>query len=390
MKRWLKIVAAAFMSAALVLTMIPLPDGEVFADCAEDEYAVSESEAACESEPADHLITPDMIPDTQTGEKDKPKKAVGDFINTAEIPMLVVVIGFNNNMHYSTEYDWGKILFDPMSSRSLPQFYKEMSYGKFTFEPVKENSKYGTDGNTNKNDKVNDGIVHVNVNMNHYQWKSTRSDNSENGKKMLQAFVEATNKAMDYVDDSFISLDADGNKWLDEEELALAFIVAGYDSGSSLSGYSDNFYLKSHRSTLDSRYATFGVPGSERYHPMITRGSKTVYMNSYVAISENCETSKGLVNGRVGSLAHELGHQLSLPDLYDTGSKTGPWKNYLVRDLSLMAHGSWAKDENGNYSPASLDPWCRIALGWNTSTDATLGLNTVTAQDYSDYTKKIP
>lgn len=49
MKRWLKIVAAAFMSAALVLTMIPLAGDSAFADCNEPGTENPGSEDACQS-----------------------------------------------------------------------------------------------------------------------------------------------------------------------------------------------------------------------------------------------------------------------------------------------------------------------------------------------------
>mgnify|MGYP001626168848 CR=1 FL=1 len=65
----------------------------------------------------------------------------------------------------------------------------------------------------------------------------------------------------------------------------------------------------------------------------------------------------------LGVWAHEFGHLLGLPDLYDTSSKdkedsfVGPW--------DLMADGSW----NGplgcpGCSPAELTSWSRTKLGW--------------------------
>jgi M6 family metalloprotease-like protein len=61
----------------------------------------------------------------------------------------------------------------------------------------------------------------------------------------------------------------------------------------------------------------------------------------------------------IGVFAHEYGHALGLPDLYDvsstgTGSDLGSW--------SLMAGGAW-NGTNGD-SPASFDAWSKIRLGW--------------------------
>ena len=58
-------------------------------------------------------------------------------------------------------------------------------------------------------------------------------------------------------------------------------------------------------------------------------------------------------DGAVGVFAHEYGHNLGLPDLYDTigsglGSPVGSW--------SLMSAGSWNGKVLGT-EPTGLDPW---------------------------------
>ncbi|MDQ6478414.1 M6 family metalloprotease domain-containing protein [Dyadobacter sp. LHD-138] len=66
-------------------------------------------------------------------------------------------------------------------------------------------------------------------------------------------------------------------------------------------------------------------------------------------------------NGKVGVMAHELGHLLcGLPDLYDTdytSQGTGRW--------DLMAAGSWG---NGGDKPAHPTAWCKVITGWVTPT----------------------
>jgi M6 family metalloprotease-like protein len=61
----------------------------------------------------------------------------------------------------------------------------------------------------------------------------------------------------------------------------------------------------------------------------------------------------------LGIICHEFGHQLGLPDLYDTSYSTeggiGRW--------SLMATGAYNGTPRGS-KPALLDPWCRKRLGW--------------------------
>jgi M6 family metalloprotease-like protein len=60
----------------------------------------------------------------------------------------------------------------------------------------------------------------------------------------------------------------------------------------------------------------------------------------------------------IGVYAHELGHLLGLPDLYDlsTGKTVmGPW--------ALMDKGLWNGDPSGS-RPAQMEAWSRIKLGW--------------------------
>jgi immune inhibitor A len=63
-------------------------------------------------------------------------------------------------------------------------------------------------------------------------------------------------------------------------------------------------------------------------------------------------------NGRIGVFAHEYGHVIGLPDLYDydyDARGVGYW--------SLMASGSWA---NNQLTPVHFDAWCKSKLGFLT------------------------
>ncbi|WP_436969613.1 immune inhibitor A domain-containing protein [Kitasatospora cineracea] len=68
-------------------------------------------------------------------------------------------------------------------------------------------------------------------------------------------------------------------------------------------------------------------------------------------------------NGGLGVFAHEYGHDLGLPDLYDT---TGQGVDNSVGFWSLMSSGSWlgaGKNEIGDM-PNDLDVWSKLKLGW--------------------------
>ncbi|WP_377271161.1 immune inhibitor A domain-containing protein [Peterkaempfera sp. SMS 1(5)a] len=67
-------------------------------------------------------------------------------------------------------------------------------------------------------------------------------------------------------------------------------------------------------------------------------------------------------NGGLGVFAHEYGHDLGLPDLYDT---VGPQDN-SVGFWSLMSSGSWLGDGQNSIGdkPNDLDVWSKLQLGW--------------------------
>ncbi|MFQ6115509.1 MAG: M6 family metalloprotease domain-containing protein, partial [bacterium] len=66
-------------------------------------------------------------------------------------------------------------------------------------------------------------------------------------------------------------------------------------------------------------------------------------------------------NGTIGVFAHEFGHELGLPDLYDTdGSSEG------IGEWDLMGAGGWcyrAGDQLGT-SPSHFSAWSKERLGW--------------------------
>jgi M6 family metalloprotease-like protein len=75
----------------------------------------------------------------------------------------------------------------------------------------------------------------------------------------------------------------------------------------------------------------------------------------------------------IGVYAHEFGHKLGLPDLYDTDNSSegiGHW--------GLMGSGSWTSTtpgiESGN-APSHMTPWSKWFLEWITPNDLT-GVNT--------------
>lgn len=108
---------------------------------------------------------------------------------------------------------------------------------------------------------------------------------------------------------------------------------------------------------VDSFFLVHAGPGAEATgnpdHIWSHRSSVNITTNDGVRLVDYTTEPE---NGKVGVFAHEFGHVLGLPDLYDTdytSSGVGNW--------SIMASGSWA---GGGTRPVHFDAWCKVELGW--------------------------
>jgi M6 family metalloprotease-like protein len=94
------------------------------------------------------------------------------------------------------------------------------------------------------------------------------------------------------------------------------------------------------------------VPWEGHYGQVITVGDYVLL--SGVGGASGCDSTRMM---SIGGIAHETGHGLDLPDLYDyslTTNGVGRW--------SLMGYGDWSTGA----SPAHLDGWSLSRLGWVT------------------------
>jgi M6 family metalloprotease-like protein len=89
----------------------------------------------------------------------------------------------------------------------------------------------------------------------------------------------------------------------------------------------------------------------------------------------------------VGVFAHEFGHVLGLPDFYDYG-----YDSYGLGEWSLMATGSWNGNRGGGdvwsgCSPAFLDAYSRVFLGFVTPTNVAYDMLGATIPPVEDSAK---
>ncbi|MEV0091840.1 immune inhibitor A domain-containing protein [Streptomyces sp. NPDC050738] len=108
-------------------------------------------------------------------------------------------------------------------------------------------------------------------------------------------------------------------------------------------------------------------------------GSTGIWVGDYTMQPEN---------GGLGVFAHEYGHDLGLPDLYDT---TNTAEN-SVGFWSLMSAGSWlgtAQNAIGNL-PGDMTAWDKLQLGWLDYDKAKAATNSTHKLGVSEYNTKNP
>jgi M6 family metalloprotease-like protein len=96
----------------------------------------------------------------------------------------------------------------------------------------------------------------------------------------------------------------------------------------------------------------------------VTCGGKTFHNGGYAAETTSRDAPA------MGTLIHEFGHTIGLPDLYNTDPNAPDYAKTGVDYMgmwSLMAVGSWGGPQKDGTSPVGLESWSKIKLGWLSS-----------------------
>ena len=278
------------------------------------------------------------------------------------IPMLVVLVNYNNQTISSTSNTWMNKIFGK-NSNELNHYYLEASSDKFEFAQAKEN--LGCE---------NDGVVSVKINRDHPNVDI--DDYNQFETTVYSDLALALEEVDEYVDFSLYDNNANGN--ITPNELLLTFIIAGYEDSyegmhveNGIWAHQYCMNLTSNTPTLDS----VSLMGCQEDGNFALFGETHDMSNPHDAT--------------IGVIAHELGHSaFSLPDLYNTiGAKGG------IGFFGLMGAGSWTiknDSEHAGHTPAHFSAWSKVYNGWTTPLEenGTVALNETSSDSYNVY--KIP
>ncbi len=188
----------------------------------------------------------------------------------------------------------------------------------------------------------------------------------EGNDKAREIFKASLDAVDDQVDFSLYDADNDG------EIDMVFFMVAGYSS--SYSGNNDG-YLWPHMSYLIDWWS--GWPPQPYVYDGKTMGTYASSCEIY-----GWESQGTTMPNAIGTICHEFGHVLGLPDLYDTDYSNNGGESNHPGSWDVMAGGS---GNNYGRNPVGYSLWERWELGFtDTPAELTLGAQSLTAVDVSN------
>jgi M6 family metalloprotease-like protein len=233
---------------------------------------------------------------------------------------LVILINFTDvsqNVSHTPSY-YENLLFNASAgANSMNNYYKEVSYNKMNITGVIAGNRWFS---------ASHNLAWYGADVTGTDEDTTQPD--ANNRYIFKLAKEAVIAADPYVD--YSQYDTNGDGVIDN----LIIVHAGNAQESS--GVSTDIW--SHR------WSIYVWNGSWNLGYMTNDGVKAV------GYTMQAETSP------LGTFAHEFGHDLGLPDLYDTD-----YSSVGVGYWDIMGSGSWLNSGN---TPAHLSAWSKYFLGW--------------------------
>lgn len=159
-------------------------------------------------------------------------------------------------------------------------------------------------------------------------------------------------------DINFATYDTNSDGVLNRDEINIIIVHAGCgEENTGCQGWSTDSVWSHKWDILGSPYGCSDCIDTFLDGKRISRNNSNEDIAGYTMLSEFSP---------LGTFAHEYGHDLGVPDLYDTD-----YTSSGVGDWDIMASGSWLN--NGN-TPSHLSAWSKYLLGWINPTKVTTSL----------------
>ena len=188
-----------------------------------------------------------------------------------------------------------------------------------------------------------------------------QNDDDGNDMYATDAVIEACILAKEqYPELNFANYDSDGDELVD-------FIYVVYAGEGEASGGNENTIWPHNYQIL---YTVLPFNEEGEYDPENGERWSCCYTEEDVVIDDvvlnNYAMSSELMGdelGGIGTLCHEFGHVMGLPDLYDTEYGSNYKQQLTPNEWNIMDGGSY----NGNgHCPPNYDPWEKYFMGWIT------------------------
>lgn len=252
--------------------------------------------------------------------------------------VLVIRVGFSDEPLRYSNAEWHDYMFSD-GAKTVHTYYDETSrvkpnsQGKIQIvpAPISGRSQNASDA----------GVVSVNLSISHP--KNPTFDSIQT--ILLQNVLEEIEN-QNLVD--FGDYDKNGDGYINSYELHILFVLAGVNRDGVINSELDDS-IHGHHTVFTQK-------------PAIIDG---VSLSPYSVVSER--SANGLQKCELGTICHELGHDMGLPDLYDTEAKGSDHPNSVgIGHFGLMGSGCWGQaDDNeiAGMTPTHLCAYSKIQLG---------------------------
>jgi len=274
--------------------------------------------------------------------------------------LAVIMIDFSDKSSTITSEEFQEHLFGSNTSGSLIEYFDEISYGKFdlTGEVYGPYTSVLTESEALENTSLFITPVLQNglcIAVGDFDYNSADPC----------CHIEDNNCMGDCTDQTSGTCSNNGGSWLDlgnsiyddinfsdfdndEDGVVDAIMIVFPGTGADEDG-EDSGHILPHMSILRNNEGTAYYSGS----------FDGVIFSEYVVCPEKGKVGNQYFIRPIGVYAHEFGHTLGLPDLYDRSEEDA---SEGVGEWCLMGSGSWNGTDGD--TPSHMSAWCKYKLGW--------------------------